>query len=204
LNFIIHFTTSTRRLLDQKWQWAVAQKLPQTQLLKRLTALQLLADQHSPAAIAQRLGVAVSTVYAWLKAFLVKGEAALSYGPKKGRPPKLTAAQLDRLKAWLVTGPSECGYASGLWNAALVAQLIEREFGQTFHPRYVPTLLAKLGFSYQKARFESDHLDPVRRSEWLAVEWPTIVEKAKAEKLYSCLVMKPALPSGAVCPTPGP
>jgi transposase len=181
LNFIIHFTTSTRRLLDQKWQWAVAQKSPQPQLLKRLTALQLLDDQHPPAAIAQRLGVAVSTVYAWLKAFLVKGEAALIYGPKQGRPCKLNSEQLDRLKALILAGPSEGGYASGLWNAALVAQLIEREFNQHFNPRYVPTLLARLGFSYQKARFESDHLDPVRRNAWLEVEWPTIVEKAKAE-----------------------
>jgi transposase len=60
--------------------------------------------------------------------------------------------------------------------------LIEREFGERFHPRYVPSLLTRLGFSYQKARFVSDHLDPVRRSAWLEGEWPAIVKQAREQK----------------------
>ncbi len=180
MNFIIHFTTSTRRLLDQRWQTALKQK--QTQLVKRITALQWLACGQAPKLIAARLEVATSTVYAWLSAFLHKGEAALEYGPKKGRPARLSQPQLQELKAKLEAGPTGCGYATGLWNAALVAQLIEQEFGQRFHPRYVAALLGKLGFSYQKARFESDHLDPLRRAEWLEKEWPSIVNKARAER----------------------
>lgn len=179
MNYILHFTTPTRRLLDQRLQKALAQK--QMQLVKRLTALEWLADQQPPHAVALHLGVAVSTVYAWLSAFLQKGAAALEYGPKKGRSARLSQPQLELLKAKMVAGPSECGYASGLWNAALVAQLIQAEFGQTFHVRYVPTLLARLGFSYQKARFESDHLDAQRRAEWLQTEWPAIFNKAKTE-----------------------
>ena len=135
-----------------------------------------------PKVIASRLMVATSTVYAWLSAFLHKGEAALEYGPKPGRPARLSQPQLERLKAQLLAGPSECGYTTGMWNAALVAQLIAQEFGQTFHPRYVSALLGKLGFSYQKARFESDHLDPVRRAEWLEKQWPSIVKQAQGRR----------------------
>ncbi len=32
------------------------------------------------------------------------------------------------------------------------------------------TLLRNLGFSYQKARFVSDHLDEVKRQEWRSVK----------------------------------
>ena len=31
------------------------------------------------------------------------------------------------------------------------------------------------------SRFESDHLDPVRRAEWLEKEWPSIVNKARTQ-----------------------
>ena len=180
MNFKIHFTTPTLSALSQRWQAAL--KAGQNQLLKRITALQLLADQLAPAVIAQRLEVALSTVYAWLKAFMQHGVAALKYGPKKGRKAKLTQDQLVTLKQKLLTGPIECGYKSGVWNGALVAELIEREFKQSYHPRYVPSLLKELGFSYQKACFISDHLDPVRRAEWLQTEWPELVKAARAQK----------------------
>jgi transposase len=180
LNFKIYFTTTTLKTLSQRWQTAL--KAGQNQLLKRINALQLLSDQLAPGVIAQRLGVARSTVYAWLKAFMQHGVAALKYGPKSGRKAKLDQAQLVTLKQKLLAGPIECAYSSGLWNAALVAELIEREFGQHFHPRYVPSLLGKLGFSYQKARFVSDHLAPVRRAEWLEKEWPALVKLAREQK----------------------
>ncbi len=180
MNFKIHFTTPTLSALSHCWQTAL--KEGQNQLLKRISALQLLADQLAPAVIAQRLGVALSTVYAWLKTFLQQGVAALKYGPKKGRKAKLAQSQLEKLKLHLLTGPAECGYSGGLWNGALVAELIEREFGQHYHPRYVPSLLKELGFSYQKARFVSDHLDPLRRTEWLENEWPGLVKMAREQK----------------------
>ena len=180
MNFKIHFTTPTLKLLSEGWQAAL--KEGQNQLLKRITALQLLSDRLAPELIAQRLDVALSTVYAWLKAFLQHGFAALKYGPKKGRKPKLSPAQLETLKQKLLAGPIEGGYKSGMWNGALVAELIAREFGQHYHPRYVPSLLGELGFSYQKARFISDHLDPVRRAQWLQSEWPSLVKMAREQK----------------------
>ncbi len=180
MNFKIHFTTPTLSVLSQCWQAAL--KAGQSQLLKRISALQLLADQLAPVVIAQRLGVALSTVYEWLKAFMQHGVASLKYGPKSGRKAKLDGTQLVTLKQKLIAGPNESGYSSGLWNGALVAALIEREFGQHFHPRYVPSLLGKLGFSYQKARFKSDHLDPLRRAEWLEKEWPQLVKAAREQK----------------------
>jgi transposase len=180
LNFKIHFTTQTLSVLSGCWQAAL--KAGQNQLLKRISALQLLSDQLAPAVIAQRLQVAVSTVYAWLAAFMQHGVAALKYGAKRGRKAKLSQAQLVTLTQKLLAGPTECGYKSGMWSGVLVAELIEREFKQHYHPRYVPSLLRELGFSYQKACFISDHLDPLRRTEWLESEWPGLVKEAREQK----------------------
>jgi len=40
-------------------------------------------------------------------------------------------------------------------------------------------LLSTLGFSYQKARFISDHLDAERRRVWIEHEWPAILRTAR-------------------------
>jgi hypothetical protein len=40
-------------------------------------------------------------------------------------------------------------------------------------------LLHNLGFSFQKARFVSDHLDTAKRLAWLEQQWPTILRAAK-------------------------
>lgn len=41
-------------------------------------------------------------------------------------------------------------------------------------------MLGNLGFSFQKARFVSDHLDEAKRLAWLKDPWPTFLAQAKA------------------------
>jgi transposase len=64
----------------------------------------------------------------------------------------------------------------------LIRVLIWREFGVLYNRHYVCTLLHNLGFSFQKARFVSDHLDEARRHAWLRDEWPKILRAAKRRK----------------------
>jgi hypothetical protein len=40
-------------------------------------------------------------------------------------------------------------------------------------------LLRNPGYSYQKARFVSDHLDEAARQRWMQEEWPQILEQAR-------------------------
>ncbi|MBI4631757.1 MAG: winged helix-turn-helix domain-containing protein, partial [Chloroflexi bacterium] len=71
---------------------------------------------------------------------------------------------------------------TGCWSSILIQVLIEREFGVCYDRYYVCELLRNLGFSFQKARFVSDHLDEAKRQAWLAHEWPTILKAAKRKK----------------------
>ena len=66
----------------------------------------------------------------------------------------------------------ECGLTPLIW----------REFGVLYNRQYVCTLLHNLGFSFQKARFVSDHLDAAKRLTWLEEKWPAIVRAAKRRK----------------------
>ena len=79
-------------------------------------------------------------------------------------------------------GPEEYGFESGIWTSAMIAEVIMKEFNVIYNPRYVCSLLKKIGLTYQRAAFESDHLDEEKRKEWERKKWPKILKAAKAKK----------------------
>ncbi len=110
---------------------------------------------------------------------MLRGMASLIYRHSGGRPEKLTPRQKKRLVELIEAGPLVVGFETACWNAVLIRVLIWREFGVLYKRHYVCTLLHNLGFSFQKARFVSDHLDAAKRLTWLAEKWPTIFRAAQ-------------------------
>ena len=149
-------------------------------LVRRLTVLlDLLVHRVPLAVLCERWGLSPSCLYAWQQAFLLRGMDSLVYGHSGGRPPKLTPRQKRRLVELIEAGPLVVGCETACWNSVLIRVLIWREFGVLYNRHYVCTLLHNLGFSFQKARFVSDHLDAARRLSWLQDKWPAIVRAAK-------------------------
>jgi transposase len=148
-------------------------------VIRRVQALLEVGAGRAVPAVAERLGLHATTVYGWLRAFMVDGVAALRYGRSPGRPSKLTPSQKHRLCELIEAGPLAAGYPSGCWSTLLLQDLIQREFGRLYNHHYLAALLRNLGFSYQKARFVSDHLDPERRRVWREETWPTILAEAQ-------------------------
>jgi transposase len=105
--------------------------------------------------------------------------ASLQYRKAPGRPPKLTKTQRKELAELVKAGPEAAGYTTGCWTTVLIQDLILQQFGVEYHPHYLCELLDQLGFSFQKARFASDHLNEVARAEWQEQTWPTIVRLAE-------------------------
>jgi transposase len=126
-----------------------------------------------------RWGVSSATIYDWVKAFLLQGLDSLQAGHGGGRKAKLTRTQKKRLCRLVDAGPRAADFDTACWSSILLRQLIEREFGVLYNRFYVCELLRNLGYSFQKARFVSDHLDEAKRQEWLTLEWPKILRKAK-------------------------
>ncbi len=148
-------------------------------MIKRISALLLLGDGSPVETIATRLGVCKQTIYNWLHAFVLRRWTSLRPRTVPGRPPKLTQTQRQHLCDLIDAGPQAAGYATGCWNSALIQTLIWREYAVLYNVRYLSSLLRSWGYSYQKARFVSDHLDQVKRCEWLQVTWPLIVSEAR-------------------------
>jgi transposase len=149
-------------------------------LVRRTTVLIDLLVHHVPMAVlCEHWGLSASCLYDWQRAFLLHGLESLHYRHSGGRRPKLTPKQKQRLVELLEAGPLVVGCETACWDAVLIRVLIWREFGVLYNRQYVCTLLRNLGFSFQKARFVSDHLDAAKRLAWLEQKWPTIVRAAK-------------------------
>jgi transposase len=157
-----------------------AYKAGDAKLVRRTSALLSLSRGEKADEIGATLGVAPSSVYEWLKRLMVEGVVGLKPNWKGGRPAKLTPHQRHQLAQLIDAGPQAAGFRSACWNSAMIQELIMRLFGKLYNVHYVSELLKGLGFSFQKARFISGHLDEARRREWLAQTWPTILQQARA------------------------
>ncbi len=175
----ICFCRSTVKRLTETWQRAL--RRGDRRVVQRATALLLLAEQVPVPTVAARVGAGVATVYGWLRAFLHEQFASLVYRTAPGRPAKLTPTQQRCLRALISAGPEAAGDPTGCWNSAVVQDLIRWEFGVLYSVQYVAELLKRLGFSYQKARFVSDHRDEARREHWRTVTWPAILRAARRQ-----------------------
>jgi transposase len=180
MSFKIHLSRNLRQALAERLRQAYT--MGQLRLIKRIHALLHLAAGQSIAAVAELLNLGEQTVRDYLAAFLGQGLASLVYRRAPGRSPKLTPTQRQELADLITAGPEAAGYATGCWSALLLQDLILCRFGVEYHPHYLCQLLKTLGFSFQKARFVSDHLNEAARRVWLEQTWPTILRLAQQRR----------------------
>jgi transposase len=180
MSFTLQLSAFTRKQLYRRLQQAYASG--SLKLVKRIHALLALAQSQSVREVAEMLSLGEQTVRDYRNQYLFKGMASLVYEAPPGRPSKLTKTQRQQLAEWLKASPQDSGYTSGCWNTPMIQDLIQRQFGVEYHPHYLCTLLKNMGFSYQKARFVSDHLNEAKRLEWRQTRWPKIVRQARQKK----------------------
>lgn len=153
----------------------------QLRLVKRIHALLYILDGRPIDETAAILDLSEQSVYNYVKAFILKGFDSLVYRRPPGRPPRLTKSQRKELSRLIDEGPEAAGYDCGCWTTGLIQDLILTRFGVEYNPHYLAELLKNMGYSYQKARFVSDHLEDVaaEQREWMEKTWPEILRLAK-------------------------
>jgi transposase len=177
----IQLSPLTVKALHSRLQQAYRQD--DVRLVRRIhVLLDLLVHHVTVEILHERWGVSPACIYGWRNAFLFRGLDSLVYHHGGGRPEKLTPKQKKRLVELIDAGPLVVGFETACWNSVLIRVLIWREFGVLYNRHYVGTLLRNLGFSFQKARFVSDHLDEARRQAWLCDKWPQILRAAQRRK----------------------
>jgi transposase len=149
------------------------------QAVRRLSVLIMIGKRMRLEQILSLWNVSQQSVYNWLNEFVRERWESLRNEKAPGRPPRLTKTQKRKLAAWIEAGPEASGYDCGCWTSVLIQDLIWQKFHVLYNRFYVCELLRNLGFSYQKARFVSDHLDADARQHWMESEFPGILRQAK-------------------------
>lgn len=178
MNIRIQLSRATVKALQRRLQEAYQHD--DVRLVRRIQALLAhLVNGTSVAVLSAQWGFTPACFYEWLTAFMVEGLASLCYQSRGGRTARLTPTQKKRLGKLIEAGPAAAGFDTACWTSILIRVLIEREFGVLYNRYYVCELLRTLGYSFQKARFVSDHLDEAKRQAWITQEWPQILKAAR-------------------------
>jgi transposase len=177
LAFRFTISTPVRKLLQHKLK--SAQRLGNCRLAIHILAILAVADGHSLEQASGLLKVSTQTLHEWLRLFLIYGIDSLNTKKPSGRPAKLTKAEKRELAAIIEAGPQAAGFSAACWRSPMIQHLIHEKFGVFYSVHYISQLLKNMGFSYQKARFVSDHLDEIKRKHWMSVTWPEILKLAK-------------------------
>lgn len=135
----------------------------------------------SQAAVARALGVSREAVRQWYGAWLVGGRRALRRRRPPGARSKLSAAEWRRLATLLRRGAVACGYETEQWTLHRIAQLIGREFGVSYHPRYLERPLRALGFRPQRPAVQAKERDDALVAAWVKHDW-ALIKKRLGEK----------------------
>ena len=165
----------------------IALRLSNIRLYRLANALLWFAEGVGVKEIAKRMGVHIKTIINWLTTFMHKGMVWLTsqHYQGRGRKEKLTKAQQKKLVELIKGGPEASGFHCGIWNSAMIAEIIWLKFEVRYNLNYLSSLLKKLGLSYQKARFISDRQEEetyqIARKKWLEETLPAIIKKAEAE-----------------------
>ena len=88
----------------------------------------------------------------WKKQLTESGLRGLKARRPRGRSRKLSANQCQRLVSMLKQGARAHGFATDRWTQRRIQQVIAREFGVTYHPKYVGRLMKALDWSVQATR----------------------------------------------------
>lgn len=80
------------------------------------------------------------------------GLNGIYYEKRPGRPSKLEADEMERLKDDLIAGPKAHGYEQEGWTTKLVKKHLEEKYRVKYSARNLRRILKKLGFSPQKPR----------------------------------------------------
>ncbi len=92
------------------------------------------------------------TVHGTLHRFQERGITAAHSVKQTGRPKRLSPKQLSELRKRLLASPKASGFKESFWTTRMVIALVNREYGISYTPQWMWTLLRSMGLSCKKPR----------------------------------------------------
>jgi transposase len=118
---------------------------------RRLRAARMYERGFSQAEVARRLGVSRSSASRWAHLWEEGGRNALLRAGRAGRKPKLTPDQMNDIRRALARSPRAHGYPAEVWSASLLADLIRRKTGVSYHVGHLSRIQDQLGWKPRRS-----------------------------------------------------
>jgi len=141
---------------------------------RRRRALDLVDAGYSLNAAARQVGCAPISVKRWRDERVRCGDCVFEVKLPPGRPRRLSDKQLRKLERVLLRGPMAHGYRTDLWTTQRIAEVIEAQFGVSYHRDHVGRVMKRLGWTHQKPERRAMERDEERIRKWKAEDWPLI------------------------------
>jgi transposase len=147
----------------------------------RQRAAQLFAQGMPAVEVARVLEVSTKSAYQWRRVWAVGGGQALVSKGASGPEPRLSDAQLARLRERLEQGPAGAGYGEDQrWTLARVVTLI----ATMFHVRVGVTTawqaMRRLGYTAQLPIHRASERDEQAIAHWRRYQWPAVKKSPPA------------------------
>lgn len=165
-----------------------ARSLPEEALgVLRRQAHRLRCEGRTWSEIASIVGVHLSTVMSWSRRFdigsasvgdVASGQRGRRFG--EGRTLELTD-EVGLREVILGGPPSRLGLAYALWSRRAVQEAVKVKFGLDMPIRTVGEYLRRWGFTPQRPAKQATEQRPEQVRQWLEVDYPAIVKRARAE-----------------------
>jgi transposase len=118
--------------LNEDERWPLEERFrctPNRRLRNRCQAILMAARGRRHRQIAEDLGISVRTLQRWLIAYQTGGLEGLTIQWAAGRSPRIPAALVPTILAWVKQGPGGCGLDRANWTYAELAAYLYRMHG---------------------------------------------------------------------------
>ena len=109
----------------------------------------------------------------------MQGVEALRHQPPPGATPKLSPEQRAQLPGLLARGAEAFGFRGKVWTTKRVAQMIQQQFGVSYHPAHCSRLLRNLRYSRQKPIEKATQRDEAAIEVWKEQKWDELKKRPK-------------------------
>jgi transposase len=116
---------------------------------RRLMAAKYFAQGFSKADVSRQLSVSFASVRRWHRAWLDRGEAGLGKTGRPGRKPRISDADLERIREAVRVSPVAHGFTATRWTIKRVHALVLQITGAGFNPEHLRRLLNKAGIEWK-------------------------------------------------------
>ena len=131
----------------------------------RLHCVSLVAAGIPCEQVALYFGDSPRSVVNWARRFNARGLAGLAEGNHSGRPGRLTAEQLEEVRAWLRQAPAQAGLNVNLWDGKALARCLQEHYQIHLGVRQCQRLFHQLQLRYRLPRPAVAKADPQRQAE---------------------------------------